>query len=125
MDASSLPVWAQAAGMIAIAMVAAVIGVIKYIKTESKVDVTTPTTTSSVISASFTDAKLLRELIEALRDLNEEQGRDTKKTHRLLQDLKEALNELNEATIVQTDTTLNLVRFINRETKKRSSEAIL
>lgn len=114
MEPSSLPVWAQAAGLIAVALVAAVVGVLRYLKTEAKADGVVASSTSSVISASFIDSKLLRELIEALREHQDETGRDAKKTHRLMQDLREATNEMTEALIVQTDTTMNLVRFINR-----------
>ena len=119
MEASSLPVWAQGAGILAVALISAIVGVFKYLKTEAKTDTVGATSTSSsVISASFIDSKLLKELIEAMRELQEEQGRDAKKSHRLFQDLREAMNELNESTIVQTDTTMNLVRFINREASK-------
>lgn len=111
MDTSSLPVWAQAASLIAIALVAAIVGVFKYLKTEQRTE-PTATSTGSVISASFIESKLLRELIEALRDLQEEQGRDAKRSHRLSQDLREAINELNESTIVQNDATMNLIRSI-------------
>lgn len=116
MEASSLPVWAQAALMISISLVAAIVGVIKYLKTEQKTE--TVPANSSVISASFIDSKLMRELIEALREHQDEQSRDAKKSHRLSQDLREAVNELNESIIVSTDTTMNLVRFINRETNR-------
>jgi len=123
MDASSLPVWAQSAGIIAIAIVSAIVGVLKYLKTEAKADEPAAASkSSSVISASFIDSKLMTELIEAMRELQDEQGRDAKKSHRLSQDLREALNELNESIIVQTDTTTNLVRFINREAKKSKEQ---
>jgi len=121
MDPSTLPVWAQTAGIVALALVSAIIGVFKYLKTEAKeIAAGGPAATSnpSVISASFVDSKLMKELIEAMRDLQDEQGRDAKKSHRLSQDLREAVNELNESVIVQTDTTMNLVRFINREAHK-------
>lgn len=123
--AGSLPVWAQGAALIAVALVAAIVGVLKYLKTEAKVDSTPATTNNSVISASFIDSKLLRELIEALREHQDEQGRDAKKSHRLAQDLREAINEMTEAVIVQTDTTMNLVRFINRRNSVAPSSAKL
>lgn len=115
MDSSNLPEWVQIASILAIAITAAIIGVFKYLKTEVKDD---DNNKSSVISASLIDSRLLRELIEALRDLQEEQSRDSKKNHRLLQDLREAINELNEAIIVQTDSTINLVKFINRDSNR-------
>ncbi len=115
MEPSALPVWAQGLFYVIIAIGTASIGLFKYFKTEAKKDpVATAATNNSVISASFIDSKLLRELIEALRELQDEQGRDSKKSHRLSQDLKEAMNEMTEAIIVQTDSTMNLVRFVNR-----------
>lgn len=110
----SLPVWAQGAALIAVALTAAIVGVFKYLKTEAKNEPHGSAGNNSVISASFIDSKLLRELIEALRELQEDQSRDNKKSHRLSQDLKESINEMTEALIIQTDTTMNLVRFINR-----------
>lgn len=122
METSSLPVWAQAASMIAIALVAAIAGVFKYLKTDSKPEQQN-SGQGSVISASFMESKLLRELVEALREHQDEQGRDAKKSHRLSQDLREAINELNESIIVQTDSTMNLLRFV--KARDRSSNLSL
>lgn len=121
MEPNSLPVWAQAVFYVIIAIGTAGTGVFSYFKKKAKEDeiaLGSSSSSASVISASFIDSKLLKELIEAMRELQDEQGRDAKKSHRLSQDLKEAVNELNESIIVQTDTTMNLVRFINRETNK-------
>lgn len=115
MDAASLPVWAQTAGTIAIAIIAAVVGVLKYIKTETK-----PASNSrsgEVLSASFIDSRMMRELIEALREHQEESGRDIKRLLRAVQDLRETLIENNEALIVQTDTSTNMLKFITRLAK--------
>lgn len=117
MDPSSLPVWAQGIFFTVIAIGTAITAVFGYAKKKEKEEV--PTTSSAgVISASFIDSKLLRELIEAMRELQDEQSRDAKKSHRLSQDLREAVIELNESIIVQTDTSMNLVRFIQREVNK-------
>jgi hypothetical protein len=123
MDASTLPQWGQVLFYIILAVGTALTGVWSYFNKKDKGDAsTTPgssaASSASVISASFIDSKLLKELIEAMRELQDEQGRDAKKAHRLSQDLREAVNELNESMIVQTDTTMNLVRFINREATK-------
>ena len=122
MDAATLPVWAQTAGILAIALVSTIIGVFKYLKTEAKDAITSKGGPASVLSASFTDSKLLKDLIEVLKDLQSDLGRDAKKANRLSQDLREAVNELNESIIVQTDTTMNLVRFINREASKQKAQ---
>lgn len=110
----NLPEWVQIAGMFAIAITAAVVGVFKYLKTEA----TSESEKGSVLTASLIDSKLLRELIETIRESQEERSRDAKKTHRLMQDSREATNELNETMIVQTDATINLVKFINRENSR-------
>jgi predicted nucleic acid-binding Zn-ribbon protein len=118
MDVNSLPIWAQGASLIAIALVAAIVGVIKYLKTEEKID------NNSVISASFIDSKLLKELIETMREVQEEQRSDAKKSHRLSQDLREAINELNESIIVETDSTMNLTRFIKARQRHSTLESL-
>lgn len=121
MDTSSLPTWAQAIFYLVTAVGAASVGLWGYFKKEGKSEASTAAAaSSSVISASLIDSKLLKELVEAIREFQDDQGRDLKKLHRLLQDLKESMNELNEATLVQTDTTMNLVRFVNRKTTRNS-----
>lgn len=117
MDPSSLPVWAQGVFYTVIALGAAITAILGYAKKQQKDD-DPAASTAGVISASFIDSKLLRELIEAMRELQDEQSRDAKKSHRLSQDLREAVIELNESIIVQTDTSMNLVRFIQREVNK-------
>lgn len=112
----TLPIWAQNAGILSIAFISAILGVFRYLKTEAKT--TNKSEKSSFVEASV-DARILKELITTIRELQDEQGRDSKKAQRLSQDLRESVNELNESIIVQTDTTMNLVRFINRETNKQ------
>ncbi len=121
MDPGSLPTWAQAIFYIVIAIGAASTAIIGYVKKQAKEDAeqaVSSSGSSAVISASFIDSKLLKELIEGIREIQDELGRDAKKSQRLLQDVRESVNELNESIIVQTDTTMNLVRFINREANK-------
>lgn len=112
--AATLPMWVQSAGIVSIALVSTIIGVFKYLKTEVK-DLNAGSTT--VVDAILNE-KLVKDLISVIRDAQEEQTRDSKKSQRLSQDLKESVNELNETIIVQTDSTMNLVRFINREANK-------
>lgn len=115
MDAASLPVWAQTGGTIAVAIVAAIVGVFSYLKKQAKEAVESGST--NVLSASFIDSKLLRELIEALREHQEESSRDIKKLLRTTQDLREAVLENTESVIVQTDTSTNMLKFITRLAK--------
>jgi len=120
MDPTSLPIWAQAVLYIVVAVGTGLAGVWKYVKTQDKPG---SINTNSVVSASFVSDRTLKDLIDAVREHQDETGRDTKKSHRLAQDLKDAVNELNESVIVQTDTTMNLVRFINREVRKDRSDS--
>lgn len=109
METSSIP---EVASVISIALIAAITGVFKYLKTEKKEVLVNTIDTHSI------DSKLLKELIISLREVQDERSRDSKKSQRLSQDLREAVNELNESIIVQTDTTMNLVRFVNRSANK-------
>ena len=118
MDSSTLPIWAQNAGILSIAIISAVLGVFRYLKTEAKDTPLNKGDKNSIVEA-FIDPKILKDLINAIREFQDEQSRDAKKAQRLSQDLKESVNELNESIIVQTDTTMSLVRFINRETNKQ------
>lgn len=76
MDTSSLPIWAQTAGSVAIAIVAAIIGVIKYVKT-------------NIPSSSNKEVK---SLIDTIRDTHEDTGREIKRLVRVLHDLVDSLD---------------------------------
>lgn len=118
METSALPAWAQAIFYVVIAVGTAGTGILSYIKKQAKSDPVPSGAGSPVVTASFIDSKVLKDLIDVLKDIQEDYSRDSKKTQRLMQELKEATVEQTEATIVQTDTTMNLVRFINREANK-------
>jgi len=118
MDPQSLPHWAQAVFYLVIAIGAGSTGLLGYFRKKAKEDASSPAGTSGtaqILSASFIDSKLLKELIESLRELQDERSRDDKKSHRLLQDLRDSMNNLNETVLLQTDATANLVRFVNRD----------
>lgn len=72
-----------------------------------------------VVAASFVDSKLLKELIDALREHQEELARIGLRTTRSQTELREALLESTEASRMQADATLNLLRFINRSTGRK------
>lgn len=113
MSGDALPVWAQNAGLIAVALVSAIIGVLRYLKTEAKVE--PKDAAQQVVAASFVDSKLLKELVEALREHQEETAREIKKLMRTIQDCRDAVQEGTEATILQTDSAANLLKFLSRK----------
>lgn len=107
MESSSIPLWAQGAGTIAIAIVAAIIGVFKYLKTQVK-------PAESGLAATFIDPKLIKDVIQSVRDHEESFSRETKKSIRSEQELRDSIIENTEAMILQTDATTNLLKFINK-----------
>ncbi len=114
MDAS-IPTWAQQIGVLAVAIMSVIVGVYKYFKAESGKITPKPVDTAAnqqVVAASFLDSRLIKELIDTLREHMEEYARENKKLTRSNQDVREAVCELTEATIVNTDSQLNMVRFL-------------
>lgn len=118
MSAAELPGWVQEASIFAVAATSIIVAVYRYLKTEtSKLTTKTPTTESTigqVVAASFVDSKLLKELIDALREHSEEHARVSLRTTRSHSELREAVLESNEVVRLQTDATLNLLRFIKQ-----------
>lgn len=100
MDTSSLPVWAQAASLIAIALVAAIVGVFKYLKTDEKTE--------------------LVDLRGVIRDLQDYRDLDTKRLMRLLDDLNDSVTDLTEAMMVQTEMIISFHRFLKLKEKRDS-----
>lgn len=121
MDASSLPIWAQAAGAVAIVLVSTITAVFRYLKTKAPKE---PDPATNVVAASFVDSKLLRTLIDRLEDNTEEFSRESKKTQKHLADLKDAINENTEASIVQSDTYSSLVKLLRSFMRLRAQEEL-
>lgn len=111
----SVPAWAQQIAVFAVAVLSVILGVYKYIKTEAGKSTNPASATGSVVAASFIDSRLLRELIDTLREHQEELGRQSQRLMRSNTDLREAIIDSNEALRVQTDATLNMLRFITRQ----------
>lgn len=120
--ASSVPSWAQEAGVFAVASISIVIAIYKYVTTQISKDIkpTENVTTGQIVAASFTDSKLLKELIDALREHSEEDARVALRLTRSMSELREALLEATEASRLQADATLNMLRFINRQPGNRN-----
>jgi hypothetical protein len=98
--------------LLATGIIAAIVAAFKYIKTEGTKEEKTAPGVGTVVAASFVDSRLLKELIDALREHSEEFARENKKTLRSNQDVREATQECTEAIVVNTDGLLNMMRFI-------------
>lgn len=116
MEAPNLPDWVQQATIFAVAITSIVVAVYKYIKTEgpAKTVAKAPEVVGQVVAASFVDSKLLKELIDALREHSEEHARVGLRVTRSQAELREATLELAEASRMQTDATLNMLRFVKQ-----------
>lgn len=108
------PVWIQEASIAVVAMISIIVGVYRYIKTEGlnkkSSEVTIPA--NNLIVPSLIDTRLLRELIDALRENQEEVERVGLRLTRSQADLREGILDLAEAVRMQTDASINLVRFM-------------
>jgi acyl-CoA reductase-like NAD-dependent aldehyde dehydrogenase len=114
--ASNLPSWIQEVSIFAVATVSIIVGVWRYIKTETAKapDKASQVNTGHVVAASFVDSKLLKELIDALREHQEELARIALRTTRSQSELRECVLENTEASRLQADATLNMIRFLSR-----------
>lgn len=109
--------FAQNAALLAVAFISAFIGIFKYLKTEAGKG-TTKTSTSdvgTVMTASFIDSRVLRELIDTMKVGTEEYARESRKLIRSRQELITALEETTDAVLANTDASVNLLRFMRRE----------
>lgn len=112
----NIPVWVQQVTVFGVMISSVILGIWKYFKTQTdKVHEKEVSGTSVVAAASFVDAKLLRELIDTLREHQEELGRQSQRITRSQGELRETLIEAIEALHVQTNATLNMLRFMNRQ----------
>lgn len=112
-----LPGWIQEIGIIATAIVAIFIGICRYAQAQADHDKeATPPNGSQVVAASFVDSRLLREMIDALREHQEENARIATRVIRSNTELREAIIEASENSKLLCDTQLNLLKFLKRET---------
>ena len=109
--------FAQLAGVIAVAVVAAFVGIWKYLKTEAAKEkpATHQSDTVSVLAASFIDSRILKELFDTMRLNMEEYSRESRKMNRNRQELTQALEESTDAVLANTDATQNMHRFLRRQ----------
>jgi hypothetical protein len=113
----SIPAWAQQIALFGVMISSVILGIWKYFKTETdKIKPKTQEADATIVTAaSFVDTKILRELIDTLREHSEEMGRQSQRITRSQGELRETLIEATEALHVQTNATLNMLRFMNRQ----------
>jgi hypothetical protein len=88
---STLPVWAESAGAVAIVIIAAFTGIYNYLKTQ-KTDPSHPRN-----SLGEDSSRTIRDLLTALREFQDESNRDMKRTQRFIHELQESINRNTEA----------------------------
>jgi hypothetical protein len=112
----SLPIWAQQIALFGVMISSVILGIWKYFNTETEKVKHKDTDTVEVIgtSASFVDNKTLKELIDVLREHQDEIGRQTQRVTRSESELREALLELIETVHTNTNSLTNLLRFIKK-----------
>jgi Tfp pilus assembly protein PilO len=111
----NMPAWVQQITVFGVMLVTVVIGIWKYIKTQTDtVHKKEPQQETIVTAASFVDTKLIRELIDTLREHEEEMGRQSQRITRSQGELRESMIELIEGLHVNTNSLLNIVRFLNK-----------
>lgn len=114
---TQLPSWVQEVSIISVACISTVIAIWRYIRAESKKDTTTIKSTE-IVAASFIDSKLLKELIDTIRESDEEASRVTSRLIRSNNELRESNIELAETVKLQSDAILNMTRYIGRVLSK-------
>jgi glycyl-tRNA synthetase (class II) len=107
--ASSVPSWAQEVGIFAVASVSIVVAIYKYVTTQLTKEVPPPVGASHVI-----ESKLLRELIDALREHSEEDARVALRLNRGMGELREAVLEMSEVAKSHTEASIRLLQFMHR-----------
>lgn len=114
--ATQLPSWVQEVSLLSVACISVVIAIWRYIKAEVAKE--SPTKgkeiKTEVVAASFTDSKLLKELIDTIRESDEEKTRNTSRLIRSNNELRESQLELTEALKVHSDAILNMTRYLSR-----------
>jgi hypothetical protein len=110
----NIPLWAQQITIFGITLASVIIGIYKYFKTASEKVHHKEPIESVVTGASFIDTKLVRELIDTLREHEEEMGRQSQRITRSQGELRESIIELIEGVHVNTNSLLNIVRFLNK-----------
>ncbi len=103
MSEASLPSWIQEVVVLVVGSISIIIGVWSYIKTETGKLPKKEHKPADIVAASFIESKLLKELIEALREHQEEGARTALRLTRSNADLIEYLIRNTDALQRQTD----------------------
>ena len=112
----NIPLWAQQLTVFGVTIVSVFIGIWRYVKTQtdSVHKKHTPDPHDTITAAAFVDSKLIKELIDTLREHSEEIGRQSQRVTRSQGELRETIIELIEGIHVQNNSTMNLLRFMKR-----------
>lgn len=122
--ATQLPSWVQEVSIVAVACISTAIAIWRYVRAESKKD-SPPSIKSTEIVMAFTDSKLLKELIDTIRESDEEHARVTARLLRSNTELRESNIELVETLKVQSDALLNMTRFIAKVVPKGNKHDVI
>jgi hypothetical protein len=87
---SSLPIWAETAGASAIIIIAVFTGIYNYFKTQK------PESLHPENFLSDGTNRMLRDMLLALREFQDESSRDIKRTQRFIHELQESINRNTE-----------------------------
>lgn len=113
----NIPGWAQEITVFGVMIASVIVGVWRYFKTETdKISKKDTTHEPIVAAASFIDTKLIRELIDTLREHQEEIGRQSQRITRSQGELRETIIELIEGVHMNTNTSQNMLRFLIKRT---------
>lgn len=123
--AAQLPSWVQEASIVAVACISTAIAIWRYVRAETKKDTPSSIKSTEIVAASFTDSKLLKELINTIRESDEEYARISSRILRSQSELRDANIELVEGLKVQSDALLNMTRYITKSTKGNNIDDVI
>lgn len=106
----AIPIWAQQITVFMVMLASGILGIYKYFKTETEKIV--PKQVESPVVEVTSDTRVLKELIDTLREHQDELGRQAQRVSRAQMDLREVLIELNESVQLNSSSMTNLLRFI-------------
>lgn len=106
---TSIPSWAQEIIVIVVACLSILIAGYKYVTTQITTTAAKDNSTPIVV-----ETKIIKELIDALREHSEEDARIAQRSCRAMAELREALLDNVEASRTQSEAISTLSRTINK-----------
>lgn len=116
---AQLPSWVSEISVIAVACISVAVAIWRYARTELKKNTPPQIKSTEIVAASFIDSKLLKELIDTIRESDEEYARVSARMVRCNNELRETMLEMIESNRVHVDSHTNLTRFIIRSFNKK------